>query len=566
MSFCAKLVRRFVPDPDETFAYSTPRFLTIKDWRLGVGTIVLQFVIFCYIIVFQVVFQQVHMREADLTASLRVGARQGAPAFNWVAPPFCLGVTQPAHPSATYASQYSINTAVTPPTYTYTGPGASGVPFVQRQCTWLDEADAVPLEENDAAFLLTETRLTPQTWSVIGSSPLQACGSPLLSTQGCAYLPDNSNSAVTTTRSYVPDIEFFTVSVDHNVVAPQARITRTVRQMEGNLVDLEGKVIDPCIGYTSLGLQCPTDVVGIGKINRLDIIPLRSLMLAAGVQSLDVLSGTDSSGPQTSSTRMQGMVLILDISYSNFFLGNIETPSGANIGGTGTLDNSAVRYLYRVTTIPATQFQFTTTSMNAPQPGENPNTALPRLLRRVAGVRLIITTGGRIGSFFFQTLLINITAGLALLGLSSTILEFIAFSLCPLRGMYRQLKDRETVSITELRAAGRKDPEAYKALIKCVQRGRGRVRALCPPFFFPPLALIPAPLSPRTHCRTYNSGEAVAEEHPPEVLKVLNATKVDEPARAVELTPRGVVHVDNALRGQQPAAVQVWGEGAAQKA
>ncbi len=47
------------------------------------------------------------------------------------------------------------------------------------------------------------------------------------------------------------------------------------------------------------------------------------------------------------------------------------------------------------------------------------------------------------------------------------IIEFIIFSsLCPLRGLFRQLKERDTVSITQLRNAGKARPSEYKNLIQ----------------------------------------------------------------------------------------------------
>ena len=236
--------------------------------------------------------------------------------------------------------------------------------------------------------------------------------------------------------------------------------------------------MDPCIAYTSLGLNCPLDrnnpgfpLVRVGVRNLVDIMPLRALMLAAGVQSLDQIS------EGIESMRMNGLVLILDISYTNYALGNIPAPQpgGEPLGGVGQFyifTEDEVQYTYRVFTVPNTQFQFQTAT-NIDSGSTDPTTAATiRFFRRNYGVRLLITYGGRIGSFFFQTLLVNLVAGLALLGVSSTVLEFIVFSLCPLRGLYKQLKDRDTVSITELREAGKANPKEYTALIECV---RGKV-------------------------------------------------------------------------------------------
>ena len=126
-----------------------------------------------------------------------------------------------------------------------------------------------------------------------------------------------------------------------------------------------------------------------------------------------------------------------------------------------------VQYTYRVFAVPETQFQFQLATANQPPLGAPADTVAPvRFFRRDYGVRLLITYNGRIGNWNTQTLLINLVAAVALLGASAVVLEFVAFSICPLRSMYRQMKDRETVSITELRRAGRKDPKDYAAMVE----------------------------------------------------------------------------------------------------
>lgn len=472
----SRTINKLVGDADRTFSYSTPRSLTIKDWRLGFANLVLKLGIFCYIIIYQVIFQQVYRRDSLLSTSVRTRVIEGDPSFRWApgTAPYCLGALAPSHPSAALTAQYS----VTPTTYTYTGPGGNAaISYPRRQCTYLDEGDAVPLVESDRSFLLTEARVTPQRWSTAPCAGPAAscapCATNLLTTPGCSWLPDYSpTNATVTNRTYVPDIEFFTLNIDHSFVAPQAGITRNAVNMSGRLIDTNGRTLDACAGYTTLGLACP-GIVGVGRTGRPDIVPLRTLLLAAGVQSLDQRS--DSLASPDSTLRQQGLVLMLDISYTNYAIGDIPPPpggSGEPLGGTGlthVFDEQEVQYTYRVFTVPAAQFQFQTSSHDQPALGEDPATAAAvRYFRRNYGVRLLITMEGRVGSFVFQTLLVNLVAGLALLGLSSAVLEFVALSVCPLRGLYRQLKDRDTGSISQLRRAGRERPEEYRALIGCV--------------------------------------------------------------------------------------------------
>ena len=123
--WCGRLGARLVPYPDSTFAYSTQRSLTIKDWRLGAAGLVLKFGIFCYIIIYQVIFQQVYRRDSAISVSLRTRTLAGTAPYSWTngQAPYCLGVTTPQHQSALLASYYEVNAAAG--TYRYTGPGGS---------------------------------------------------------------------------------------------------------------------------------------------------------------------------------------------------------------------------------------------------------------------------------------------------------------------------------------------------------------------------------------------------------------------------------------------------------
>ena len=502
-------------DLDSLFSYTTTRALVIRDWRLGAAGLGLKFAIFCYLILYQIILQQAYRRDSAISVSLRTRVRQGAEVYQWRngSAPFCLGVTALSHASALLESYYALSPDGL--SYTYRGPIGSanslrsGGTYARRNCSYFDEAAAAPLQESDRTFILTENRVTPQVWSdsrvPCASSNLSLCTpcpSAFVTAPECDYQPFDSVGDSVTARSYIPDVEFFTINIDHSFVAPQANnLRKSGKEMTGQLLDNAGARMDPCMAYLGLGLECPAFVASFGKGGEIDILPMRALMLAAGVESLDELSGSDK-GPQTSSMRQQGLVLILDISYTNYALGNIPnpTPGGPELGGVGfgsVFTDSTVQYTYRVFAAPATQFQFQLAEAALPGAGQSPLTAAQqRFFERRYGVRLLITTGGRIGSFFFQTLLVNLVAGLALLGISSTILEFVIFSLCPLRGLFRQLRDRDTVSISELRLAAKKNPKEFQELVECVHLPTRPAflplpPALTPLSFLHPLAYTP---------------------------------------------------------------------------
>lgn len=172
-----------------------------------------------------------------------------------------------------------------------------------------------------------------------------------------------------------------------------------------------------------------------------------------------------------------------------------------------------VLYTYRVFTTPAV-FQFQSSVRDAPPLGADSAEAAPvRFFSRNYGVRVNFNTGGRVGAFQFQAFLVNLIAGLGLLGVSAAVLELVAFN-GPLRAMYRRLRDAETVSISELRKVGAQNPEALRALI--------------------------------AH---FSSAPAMEEGQPPEVVQALRAGKPElrGPAAALEM---GVVNPS--------AAVAAW--------
>lgn len=59
--------------------------------------------------------------------------------------------------------------------------------------------------------------------------------------------------------------------------------------------------------------------------------------------------------------------------------------------------------------------------------------------------------GGQIGRFDFQTLLLNLTTAISLLSLASFLMDQLALRACPMRAVYRQYKERVSISLSELK-------------------------------------------------------------------------------------------------------------------
>ena len=83
--------------------------------------------------------------------------------------------------------------------------------------------------------------------------------------------------------------------------------------MSGQLLDRNGKAVDPCNAYKQRGVICPP-AVKIGVANTPDIVPLAALLEAAGISSLDNMGqGVNGPGIAGKYLRYSGLVLYVQV-------------------------------------------------------------------------------------------------------------------------------------------------------------------------------------------------------------------------------------------------------------
>ena len=400
---------KYIGPWDDAFTFSVPRTVRIRDWRLGCTLIAAQVAIGIYVVLYVLVLQQAYLSQASLVGSVRLQLRSPAPAFRWAKAPYCLGTT-PADFAAS-ATGYQV---LPGSRFSY-----NGAVFSQLPCRFADSFNVLPLTEPSALFLPTEARLTRQT-ALPGAA---ACAS--LNTTGCAtFTPaENKYNAGVTERTLLADAEFFTLRIDHNVAAPAASIAKNAQALAGRLFSTSGSTVDPCAPYRSRpgGAACP-DYIAVGAAGKIDTVSVATLLAAAGVPSLDAPSAEN----RSVSLREGGLVLLVDIQYTNSFLAR------GGIPGTGSFNSGIIEYTLRVSALTEADFK-----IEEALPLEGPLAEGSRAFFNRHGIRILFSQSGFLGREDLQAFIVNAVTALGLLSLAIMLVEAFAFKCWKLGPLYQ---------------------------------------------------------------------------------------------------------------------------------
>jgi len=248
----------------------------------------------------------------------------------------------------------------------------------KHQCAYLEDVEA--MQPRGQGWLTVTTRLTVYNES---------------RRENFTVAHSDSNWAENTPPQtyYVADVERATIWVDHAAIAPSMGLYGTSRTAHGTLVDQANNVVKELDGNK-------------------DIVTVQELLQAAGVQSLDNLTDSELFKGQT--RRETGAVMTAVIEYSN-----IQTWG-------------KLRYRIRPVVLKRLHFRQDQEIM----------TRYPDQRARWSrfGVRIIFITGGMVGKFVFQYMMISLVAGLALLAVATTIVDIVATRVLPARDMYLDIK------------------------------------------------------------------------------------------------------------------------------
>jgi len=329
--------------------------------------------IFLYIIIYTIIIQQRYLRSEAPYGTIRATVKQAA---SWT----------PAE-TLPYCGQ---NNA------TYKG-------FTNYNCTYLLGVDLTyPPADTDSIFVATRIKDT------LTKLPEPNCTMTPL-TIGCA--PNITNAA--SNRYYTAGIESYTIYMEHAVFGRENSILLDNTQCHGELHFRNNskqtiKFTDPARGG--------------------DIIDLQTILNAADVSSLDILSGVAGGTP----LRYDGTLIVAVVNYQN-----------------SAQNSDTFTYTYELYHIPGL-------NVLAMQPSvELPDGTITQ--RTWYGVKIIFLVVGAIGYFDFPTLLQAVVAGLVLVKVASTIVDLLILYVLPDKVLYSKHIFEVTEDFGDIRSQRKHD-------------------------------------------------------------------------------------------------------------
>lgn len=311
-------------------------------------------------------WQQAFLKRTDVGGLVRLELQPAAQPYRWAdgTAPYCLNAVPTAESAALG--------------YDFPSPGfyrlrPGGLVFPQYSCKYLDQ-DWELFERT--LFVATRNSYISQTLSNLSS-----CST--LAHSYCTW----GSPADKAQNIYIPDIEYFTLLLDHNIVESDGRFTNAKVMSGRALLGSNKQALGPCSSY-SPG-RCPL-TVAFGEQGRNDIVPISYLLYLAGVRSLD-----DAAFSQNETLRYSGLVLSVSIEYSNSF---IDTGKWT-LGGANTF-----AYTLRAALLPDTSYRTVSTSMISEAPSfENRTESISH------GMRIAVSQVAHISKWDTQVAILWVT-------------------------------------------------------------------------------------------------------------------------------------------------------------
>jgi len=377
---------------DDLASYSTFKVLYIRDRRPGILYYLFLLSIIIYVIGYAVLYKKEFFKVEQPYGGVRLDFQKPLPAFTNSS--YCSSNENFTCEPISHADYNMCIQSQTPLSSTTENITAPTLP-----CYYWDAYDAVkPYTEQTAILLPTMLFMEKQQL---------LCN---LSDIDCSYTTYETDGPY-----FTPDVERWTLLIDHSMVALNSKISRTGRELLGSIVNQNNQV-----------LNFTTPTTQIGEQNQFDIISLEQILQAGGINSLDQVF----QGNCNTTIRYSGIVIIVSLTYNNV-----------------RLNDDRITYLYRISPITTSSF----TSIQTIEPLLSNNDTVERLMVTRNGVRLIFIQSGTIGVFNFQNLLLSLVSGLGLLIIAQELVDQLALRILPQRRIYRKFKYENTPFFEQIR-------------------------------------------------------------------------------------------------------------------
>ncbi|CAE7340804.1 p2xA [Symbiodinium sp. CCMP2456] len=405
-------------DLHNLFAYSTTKYIVIRDARLGLLHYTLMFFIVVYILVYQLIGNLGYLKFNDAQNTVRLTLQEPTAGCNpndtgckdSFAPlshlPYCCAQNSSCKTNDDGSCSCDYRPA-----------------FKDYNCTWMSGTSAAAIRESSivVSTFTHEYTMTLNT-SCFTSYPAAA--------ESCDELYIVQEKA----QVFTADVESFTLLIDHSVTSPKSGLATTSRDMKGllfvgpngndgseatalkdGLCSSAADAVDaPRNGRTTNKAPCYLKPNSAGG---LDFFAVGTLLQATGV-SLE----SESYPGSGHSTRYEGITINLNIDYSN------------SVPWHGLQEN--ISYLYKPSVIPRSTFKTTEASPLSPD-------GLHVLKKSLHGLLFEVRAGGQLATFDFTQLLLQLTTSLTLLALATVGVNIMAQYVLRYRHYYSEaLYDR----------------------------------------------------------------------------------------------------------------------------
>ncbi|KAI8898701.1 hypothetical protein BC833DRAFT_588621 [Globomyces pollinis-pini] len=387
---------------DDLLAYSSPKIVVVKDWRLGMLYYSTLIGICCYI------------------------------GYDMITNKNYLNKVPPVAGSIRNTVRFNKTTRGTP---SYCTPG----PFNPDGCLfWSAEKIAFPFAGELNTLFLT-TRVSAYDTPI----PPAGCSYTMPLNETCKT-PTMGDSSLKKRTYFVANVEYITIQVDQYSV----RATSTINVANAEYVTYSGQNMQGAVQKCGGGIS--TDIGKFDSSYResnqynstLDVMRIVDLLYASScANDFDLANISGAAGAKPNEPlRSSGLVISVPIAYTN--------------------DNSPPKqliYKYLPAIVEGAEFKLTETVVNA-------DGSLTYLVRN--GIRIVFSQTGQIGIFSVMALILNLVAAAALFSVAGVVVDSLMVYFLPRKDVYYHAKYQEqAIEITDS-AAVSPPPEAPKDVKK----------------------------------------------------------------------------------------------------